>query len=174
LDAIIRHVETPDGDNAGWLIRKNGAWGGEPYAHTRIVLQHNGIPKTEAEAILGGGVLAPWKLVNLPFREEYPGGRQWNRSAAQFKCKPTELADDEVPCHPHWDLVVNHFFGSLTPALKDLPWAIEAGIKTGGDYFDCVLVLIGSKLFCKTPFRWMEPTERRKPWNGGLQCVTRN
>jgi hypothetical protein len=41
-------------------------------------------------------------------------------------------------------------------------------------YFDCVLVLIGSKLFCKTPFRWMEPTERRKPWNGGLQCVTRN
>jgi len=36
-------------------------------------------------------------MVNLPFREEYPGDRQWHLDAAQFRFKPAELADDEAP-----------------------------------------------------------------------------
>ena len=60
-------------------------------------------------------------LVNLPFREEYPGGRQWNLDAAQFKYKPAELADDEVPYHPHWDMIFDHIGHELTPVLRELP-----------------------------------------------------
>ena len=73
-------------------------------------------------------------LVSLPFREEYPGGRQWNLDAAQFKYKPAELADDEVPYHPHWDMIFDHIGHELTPALRELPWAIDANIRSGADY----------------------------------------
>jgi phage/plasmid-associated DNA primase len=44
------------------------------------------------------------------------------------------LDDDELPCHPHWDLIFDHAFNSLTPILKTLPWAKDAKIKIGGDY----------------------------------------
>ena len=37
------------------------------------------------------------ELVNLPFREEYPGGRQWNMDAAQFRFKPAALEPDQTP-----------------------------------------------------------------------------
>ena len=88
-----------------------------------MVLQHLGHAKDEAEGIMGAAVARGWRLVNLPFREEYPGGRQWNLDAAQFKYKPAELADDEVPHHPHWDMIFDHIGHELTPALRDLPWA---------------------------------------------------
>jgi hypothetical protein len=131
IDNVIRHVETASGDGDGWVIRKNGGWGREPYQHARLVLQNLGYGKTEAEQILGGGVISPWRLVNLPFHDEYPGGRQWNREAAQFRFAP---ADCDNPVHPHWDAVIDHFFGGLTPTLEKLPWAVDAGIRTGGDW----------------------------------------
>jgi phage/plasmid-associated DNA primase len=99
-----------------------------------MVLQSLNHPKNEAEAIMGAAVARGWRLVNLPFREEYPGGRQWNLDAAQFKFKPAELADDEVPHHPHWDMIFEHIGHELTPALRELPWAVEANIRTGAAY----------------------------------------
>jgi DNA topoisomerase IB len=39
-------------------------------------------------------------------------------------------------------------------------------------YFDCVMVLIESKLFRKQSFRQMDVMERSKSWNDGLRCVT--
>ena len=93
-----------------------------------------GAPEDRGRAIMGAAVARGWRLVNLPFREEYPGGRQWNFDAAQFKFKPAELADDEVPCHPHWDMIFDHIGHELTPVLRELPWAIDANIRTGADY----------------------------------------
>jgi phage/plasmid-associated DNA primase len=98
------------------------------------VLQSLGHAKSEAEEIMGAAVARGWRLVNLPFREEYPGGRQWNLDAAQFRYKPAELADDEAPFHPHWDMIFDHIGHELTPVLRELPWAIEANIRTGADY----------------------------------------
>jgi hypothetical protein len=135
FDDVVRHVEDVDGGDAGWLVRKKRKWGREPFQHVKVALQRAGdIPKAEAEIILGGSVLDPWQLVNLPFSAEYPGGRRWNRDAAQYACQPVVLTDDEAPKHPTWDLVFNHTFGSLTAALKDLQWARDANIRTGGDY----------------------------------------
>ncbi|WP_185964672.1 hypothetical protein, partial [Klebsiella pneumoniae] len=83
-------------------------WTRHPASNVKMLLQHLKHPKDEAEAIMGGAVARGWNLVNLPFREEYPGGRQWNLDAAQFKYKPAELSDDEVPHHPHWDMIFDH------------------------------------------------------------------
>jgi hypothetical protein len=154
-DKLLRHVETPDGDNAGWRIKKNGMWGSEPYAHCRAVLQYFGEDKTQAEAILGGSTLEPWRLVNLPFQSEYPGGRRWNLGAAQFKVAPAVLADDEAPKHPHWDLILNHIGNSLTPAIQKLPWAADAGIKTGGDYLRMWVACMVKDPFEPTPYLFL-------------------
>jgi len=73
-----------------------------------------------------------WKLVSLPFREEYPGGRQWNLDAAQFKIKPAELADDEVPHHPHWDMIFEHIGHELTPVLAGIALGRRCKPPNGG------------------------------------------
>jgi phage/plasmid-associated DNA primase len=117
------------------MIKEEGKeWTRHPATNVKMFLQSLDQPKNEAEAIMGGAVGHSWKLVSLPFREEYPGGRQWNLDAAQFKYKPAELADDEVPHHPHWDMIFDHIGHELTPVLRELPWAVEAKIRTGADY----------------------------------------
>ncbi len=134
FDGIIRALETTAIEHAGWVTKKGKEWVRQPATNVKMVLQSLGQSKPDAEAIMGAAVARGWRLVNLPFREEYPGGRQWNLDAAHFRFNPAELADDEAPCHPHWDLIFDHIGHELTPALRELPWAIDAGIRTGADY----------------------------------------
>ncbi len=108
---------------------------------------------------MGGAGWQAWRLVNLPFREEYPGGRQWNRDAAQFKYQPAELADDEAPRHPHWDKICDHIGTELTPALKDLPWAEQAGIRTGADYLRAWAACAFRCPFNPTPYLFLFGSE---------------
>jgi len=122
-------------------------------------LQNLGRVKTDAEAIMGGAIIQGWRLVNLPFREEYPGDRQWNRDAAQFKFKPAELLDDEAPFHPHWDMIYNHIGTELTPALKDLAWAQRCGIRTGADYLRAWTACAFRCPFQPTPYLFLFGTE---------------
>jgi len=133
-DNLIRALESAAVEHTGWVSKKNKEWVRHPPANVKMLLQSLDHPKAEAEAIMGAAIARGWRLVNLPFREEYPGGRQWNLDAAQFRFKPAELAEDEVPRHPHWDMIFDHIGVELTPALRELPWAIEANIRTGADY----------------------------------------
>jgi hypothetical protein len=133
-DNLIRALESSAVEHAGWVAKKNKEWVRQPAGNIKMVLQSLDHPKAEAEAIMGAAIARGWRLVNLPFREEYPGGRQWNLDAAQFRFKPAELAEDELPNHTHWDMIFDHIGGELTPALRELPWAIEANIRTGADY----------------------------------------
>ena len=133
-DGVIRAITTPAKQFAGWAIHQDGEWINHPNNNIKVRLMNLGNSKTEAECIMGGIIGRAWRLVCLPFQDEYPGGRQWNADAPQFRFKPAELGDDEVPHHPHWDKIFNHFFQELTVPLRDLAWAKEAGIKTGADY----------------------------------------
>jgi hypothetical protein len=152
FDGIIRALETAAVEHAGWVVKKNKEWVRQPAANVKMILQNLGQAKADAEAIMGGAVARGWRLVNLPFREEYPGGRQWNMDAAQFKYKPAELADDEIPCHPHWDLIFDHIGHELTPRLRELPWAIDAGIRTGADYLRAWVACAFRDPFQPTPY----------------------
>ena len=133
-DGVIRAITTPAKQFAGWAIHQDGEWINHPNNNIKVRLMNLGNSKTEAECIMGGIIGRAWRLVCLPFQDEYPGSRQWNADAPQFRFKPAELGDDEVPHHPHWDKIFNHFFQELTVPLRDLAWAKEAGIKTGADY----------------------------------------
>ncbi len=133
-DNMVRSLKTCAKQFAGWYIHEDGSWTGHPVGNVKMVLQHLGLAKSDAEVTMGGAVAKTWELVSVPFADEYPGGRKWNMDAARFKFLPAEL-DDEVPDHPTWDRLYAHAGQELTPVLKDLPWAAEAGIKTGADYF---------------------------------------
>ena len=55
---------------------------------------------------LGLLVTHVWDLVNLPFQDEYPGDRRWNRDAARLAFVPT--TDDRKMSHKHWDMIFDH------------------------------------------------------------------
>ena len=134
-DNIVRALVSPTGRDAGWVhLGSNGEWLHHPTDKIKYKLLFLGRTKPEAEIILGGLVNNTWKIVNLPFQPEYPGNRQWNLDAAQLKYEAAKLDDDEVPHHPHWDLVLNHCGSELDAYLPELQWARDAGIRTGRDY----------------------------------------
>jgi hypothetical protein len=134
-DKAIRALTSPSGDRAGWATcHCDGDWDKVPKDDARSVLLRLGLSRTEADQILGDAIHHRWKLVNLPFQDEYPGGRQWNLNAAQFRFLPCELKDDEIPVHPHWDAIFNHVGKSLDNPIKELQWCRDANIQTGGDY----------------------------------------
>ncbi len=134
-DNILRCLYTPAGRRAGWVGKiLNGHWVWQPKDDVKSTLLALGHKKAEAEIIVGGAILKAWKLVNLPFQPEYPGNRCWNLEAAQYRYQPVEMVDDRVPHHPHWDKILQHIGQDLTPALRKLPWAERANIKSGADY----------------------------------------
>jgi len=134
-DNILRCLYTPAGKRAGWMGKAlNGRWVWQPKDDVKSALLALGHKRTEADVIMGGAVLKAWELVNLPFQPEYPGNRRWNLEAAQYRHQPAELVDDQAPHHPHWDKILQHIGQDLTPALRKLPWAERANIKSGADY----------------------------------------
>ena len=134
-DNILRCLYTPAGKRAGWMGKAlNGRWVQQPKDDVKSALLAMGHKKTEADIIVGSAVLKAWELVNLPFQPEYPGNRRWNHGAAQYRFQPAELIDDEIPRHPHWDLILQHIGQDLDPAIRKLSWAKRANIKSGADY----------------------------------------
>ena len=154
-DNLFRAIKTPAKQFVGWVIHEGGEWVGNPGNNVRMLLQNLGNAKTEAECIMGGAVGKSWRLVSLPFREEYPGGRQWNLDAAQFRFKPAGLEPDQTPHHPHWDLVFDHIGIELSPALRSLPWAQQANIKTGADYLRTWVACAFRDPFEPTPYLFL-------------------
>ena len=133
-DSVFRALRTPHGQEAGWAVRRMGSGGGwkrtliKDNAKSALVIV--GYQKPEIETIVAESYLDDWTLVNLPFQPEYPGNRQWNLDAAQFKYQPSM----EPGPHPHWDMVLHHCGHDLTHTLKNLDWAKKANILTGADY----------------------------------------
>lgn len=135
FDDRLRTLVTSECESAGWYVKaNNGKWQRRPQGECKHWLQNAGLGKPEAEDVLGGCVNKPWELVNMPFKDEYPGKRQWNYNAPQFKYKPAKLQVDEIPYHPHWDKILNHCFCDLDTEIKKLQWAKEANIRNGYQY----------------------------------------
>ena len=135
FDGRLRTLVTPKCDSAGWYVKTtNGEWQRRPMGECKNWLHHHGLGKSEADAVLGGCINKPWNLVIKPFQDEYPGGRQWNYNAPQFRFEPAVLKDDNVPQHPHWDRIFQHCFCDLDDEIKKLRWAQDANIRDGYQY----------------------------------------
>lgn len=129
-DEVFRKLISPSGGDAGWVLKNQDRWAVCKKDDIKNRLESIGVSKGDINSLLGNALYKPWKLVNLPFQEEYPGGRQWNLNAAQFVYMPTE--EDEQ--HPTWDMVMTHCGADLDDAISQLEWCKEESIFTGADY----------------------------------------
>jgi hypothetical protein len=135
FDDRLRTLVTPMSESAGWYVQGvNKRWQRRPQGECKLWLLSQGANKADADVVLGNCVDKPWELVNSPFMDEYPGGRQWNYNAPQFKYDEVKLRPDENAQHPHWDMIFQHCFCDLDAELKNLQWAKEANIRNGYQY----------------------------------------
>ena len=154
-DNTLRELETPNKEGAGWVVRKGEEWIRESASNVDLFLIGMKHKPEDISKIMGGAVVRSWRLVNLPFQEEYPGGRQWNMDAAQLRFEPAVLDDDEAPKHPHWDKVLNHIGQDLNAPLRDSPWAQKAGIRTGAQYLRAWIACLIKYPFSPLPYLFL-------------------
>jgi len=146
LDERLRHLVGEDGLDAGWVIKSEGDWHGEPFQHVKVYLQGAGYQPKDVAIILGSNIEQCWRLVNRPFKDEYPQNRQWNRNAAQLRFKPS-LNRDQLN-YPNWMKILQHCGQGLNEAVRNHAWCKSNGILTGADWLKCWIASI-----------FQEPTE---------------
>ena len=129
-------------------------WTAHPKDNVTAFLSSLGFKKN-ASAIIGDAVYRAWELVNEPFQPEYPGGRKWNRDAAQFVYAPVVLQEGEVLSHPTWTRVMEHCGYDLNQYIPELPWCKDWGILTGGDYLTAWVACMFQNPFGKLPYLFM-------------------
>jgi len=150
-DAVARCLKTPDGKSAGWAVKeKDGTWKYTNGGSVKTVFQLQGHAKPDAEVLMGAAELETWTLVQMPFKPEEPGNRQWNRDAPQLRYAPLSRYDDTP--HPHWDMIFTHLGRELDPFVRDLDWAKKVNIRTGADYLRCWLACIFKDPECRLPY----------------------
>jgi hypothetical protein len=157
LDEKIRALKiqgTKGGQFDSWVLNDaTESWLTQPRENIKSFLLSIGFGKPDP--ILGGAVYKSWALVNEPFQPEYPGGRVWNRSAAQFVYAPVELSEGEVPHHPTWTRVMSHCGVDLSEYIPQLTWCENWGITTGGDYLTAWVACMFQNPFGKLPYLFM-------------------
>jgi len=158
-DNFLRSLRSPSGEIAGWMFQSTQRdWSSTGSSTIKMVLQGKGQPKTEAEIIMGKCAVNPWKLVCRPFQDEYPGGRQWNQGAPQLRFVPAQPSDT-LPKHPHWDLILDHVGGELTPVLQTHNWAKRHGISTGSQYLLLWIASLFQEPYRRTPYIFLHGNE---------------
>jgi len=145
-DDLVRHLVTENGEDSGWMVKSDGTWRTEPLTHIKAALNSMGFNGKDSIDIIGTSVLKCWKLVNKPFQAEYPGDRQWNRAAAQFKYIPLQIVENLI--YPTWLKILNHCGEALNDSIKNNGWAVANGITNGADYLKCWIASV-----------FQEPTE---------------
>ena len=131
FDSKIRYLRTPANKPAGWVINFQDGWCEQPKDNVISVLMNQGMTAADAKAATGAIIEDGWVLANLPFRSEYPGGRIWNKDAAQFRYAPLQ---EDSGLHPHWDKVLAHCGKGINSSVGPNDWCQKSGIFTGGDY----------------------------------------
>jgi Family of unknown function (DUF5906)/LAGLIDADG-like domain len=148
FDSLTRSIRTPSNADAGWMIRTSGAWVRSPAANVVRVLKAVA-PSYDDAVIMGTAILNQWTLVNMPFHEEHPGGRQWNYGAAQFKYQP---AGTEEPVHPHWDRILSHIGTDLDQTVQETEWCKKWNIHSGKDYLTAWIACMFREPFEPLPY----------------------
>ena len=135
FDDLVRHIVDAMGNDAGWMIKSQNKWKSEPLTHVKAALAAMGFSPPDITNIVGTNVMKCWTLVNLPFQDEYPADRQWNRDAAQYRFRPS--LDTDSLSYPTWMLILDHIGQSLNGPIKDHPWCKQNCIMTGAEYLKC-------------------------------------
>lgn len=144
----VRHLVNGDSD-AGWAIQVGDSWNIEPLTHVKAALQASGMTQRDATMLTGSAILRPWRLVVIPFAEEYPGDRTWNRQAPQLTCAPDYDFDGKFP---HWRSILKHVGSSLDEHVKEHLWCRSNRIHTGEDYLFAWVASMFQRPFTPLPY----------------------
>ncbi len=157
-DDLVRHILTGTGEDYGWALRStNGEWSFQPLKNVQLALESMNISGKDIKSILGTAVLKSWKLVNKPFQAEYPGDREWNLYAAQFRYTPSQ---SENLHHPTWNSILNHVGHGLNDAVLNSSWCKINGIQTGGDYLKLWVASMFKEPQQPLPYLFLYSTEQ--------------
>ncbi|PQO47014.1 primase-helicase family protein [Blastopirellula marina] len=147
-DDRIRRLENASGTSGGWVVRKqNGEWTTVSVSELKMHLQHLGHPKSEAETIIGRYANDPWKLVSLPFQDEHPGGRQWNRFRTTWRSEP--LPWNNWRELESWLKILSHIGRDLDDHVQ--PY----GFIDGAHFLFCWLASLVQKPFEPLPYLFL-------------------
>jgi len=125
LDDILRDCIV-EGQDIGWCINISGEWIFHNRNNVINLLQsiYSDINNKSIQINMGRCIQNPWKVVNKPFKEEYPGNREWNRQSAQFAFSAEQGLCDT------WFMVLEH----LGKEINVNDWCKDNGINNGTDY----------------------------------------
>jgi hypothetical protein len=124
-DEVVRHVSRPEGKAAWWVLSR-GVWKEKTKDDVKSAMKALGFKPQELEQTMGQAVLEDWTETCVPFEEEYPGDRRWNRNAPQLAYTP------RFGSHPTWNLILSHVGQSLDVEGND--WCRTHSITSGADY----------------------------------------
>ena len=126
-DELIRFTVVEDKED-GWLINSKDKWIQAGKDNIKSALISIGYNHQILENVIGQAVFNPWNIVNIPFREEYPGERQWNRKRATYSVTP------HYGNFPTWETIITHVAESLDKPISNNPWCTEHNILNGYQY----------------------------------------
>ena len=146
-DGLVRHV-IANNSEVGWWIYTAKQWVNQSRSNVcTVLLALDGtISRNDVDLMLSKSILNPWELVNIPFDEEYPGNRKWNKDAARLACKPTE--GDCQTCLN----IISHVGKNLDEAVKENSWCVSNAITSGADYLLCWVASLFQQPFEPLPY----------------------
>jgi hypothetical protein len=131
------------------LDKELNVWNTQEKSSIKDMLLASGLTAAEANIHCGELELRPWRLVSIPFTDEYPGIRHWNLRRAQFSVAPNY---DGVGFFPTWEKVFSHIGKTLTPLVLKDEWCQHYGIKTGAHYLKLWVAFMLRNPHLKLPY----------------------
>lgn len=128
-DQMVRSLISEDGVSLGWALRTDRGW----ITQVKETWISNALDVAfgdQSIVVKDQCQKSPWTLTSVPFQEEYPGDRVWNKDAVQFKVPPSE----EHGPHPHWDMILSHLGRPINMAVRENAWCQKAGIEDGAGF----------------------------------------
>ena len=146
-DDLIRHCVSNNAE-AGWYIFARSKWILQNKSNVQtVLLSQEGVKSNvDIEIAMSKAILNPWDLCSIPFADEYPGNRKWNKDAASILVKP------ENGVYSTWLSLLEHVGASLTPVVLQDSWCVQNVIKTGGEYLLCWLSSMFQNPFEPLPY----------------------
>jgi len=160
FDEVVRHIVSEEYKDAGFVIKVSNHWAEEPLPNIKTALKSLGHATPDVDLIIGSTVMKHWVLTNVPFGDEYPGGRYWNRNATQFLIKPNKDKEKDLLEYPTWLKMLHHLGEGLNEEILAHPWCVNNGILNGGDYLKCWIASMLQKPMEQLPYLFFYSSEQ--------------
>jgi len=165
-DTRIRYVKK-GGSGVGWLLLDEDEWLTLPKSEITTWLSGHGL---DVPGEMTRALERSLELVAVPFADEYPARREWNRGGAAFAFEPVEGS------HPTWDQVLRVVGSGLDHGVAGDSWCATHGICSGAQY---LLTWIAAVFQCpEEPSAYLfmfgpERTGKSTLWEGLKRLLTR-